>query len=253
MSLVKILAILIVAIALGILVVSNFSVVISVVLFSQQTVAVPIGVWLLLAIAVGFLVGSLLQGLLYFQRRPLVKRLRQLQQRLNNEEDAFTYTPPRKPVSKTTNTVIEEDDDWETESIPQETVEWEEREQPPRQSAVPSSVSIDDNPPPRARFRDREEDDRAEILDSREEVYDADFKLIQPPYKQPLAEEIDYPEPEPEEEEEYSEPEEDDRVEEPRDTRDRVASTGTNRDDDNEDWGFDFDRDEEFEQRNRRK
>jgi hypothetical protein len=244
MSLVKILAILIVAIAVGILVVSNFSLVIPVVWFGQKTVAVAMGLWLLLAIAVGFGLGSLLQVVAYFQRRSLVKRLRQLQQRNHNEEDVFTYTPPRSRVKQSTNPVVEEEDDWETDRVSSPTMDWEDREPPPRRPSAPA-VSTYEQPDRRDRLGVRDDE-----IDPGE-VYDADFKLIQPPYKQPPELEFDEPEITEDEldvapEDDFSSP--DQPIESPRQEsypRDPEAS------DRGDDWGFDFDRDEEFERRDR--
>jgi uncharacterized integral membrane protein len=246
MSFVKIIAILLIAIALGIVVVSNFSPAIPIVLFGSQTLALPMGVWLLLAIAGGFLLGSLLQVLFYLQRRPLTKRLRQLQQQLGYEEDVFTYRSPRSsdnnnPTSR--QQVVDVDvDDWETEPLPRDIGNWEDTVTPPRAATNTRSRSSkytedryddDDYSPPRQR----------EENESSNTVYDADFKLIQPPYKEPPDSTADdYPEPE-EFDREYDFPRTEAEAAPPREPN------SYNREDE-DDWGFDFEHEEEFERPN---
>jgi hypothetical protein len=261
---IKITITLITLVTLGIVVGSNLSELMAVVILSQPTVALPIGLWLLIAIGLGLLSSSAIQFLLFLQRRSLSKKVRQLQQRLQEQdEDIFTYrsavpeditetevpNPPikrnrfsfrRKPESVTSepiftsprSTVLIEDDgnDWEDEPRSNRQLDWDDAPPPRTQPAAYS------NPRPvESRFTSNREPELART----DEVYDADFRLIQPPYKQA---EPEYEEPEYEEDEdelEYDEAE----FEPPATVKEPRFTDRSNRQDD-EDWGFDFDEEE---------
>jgi hypothetical protein len=242
-------------VTLGIVVGSNLSELMAVVVLSQPTVALPIGLWLIIAIGLGILSSSLIQFLLFLQRRSLTKKLRQLQQRLQEQdEDIFTYrsaTPedsiePEVPDSPTqrnrfsfgrqrepvraeprSKSSIENDvNDWEDEPRSNRQLDWD--DVPPR--SQPADYA---NPRPvESRFTSNREPELART----DEVYDADFRLIQPPYKQ-VQPESEYSEYE-EDEEEFEPPA---TVKEPKFT-DRSNRQNDRLDD--EDWGFDFDEEE---------
>jgi hypothetical protein len=253
-------------VTLGIVVGSNLSELMAVVVLSQPTVALPIGLWLIIAIGLGLLSSSAIQLLLFLQRRSLNKKVRQLQQRLQEQdEDIFTYRsatpedsietevpnpeikrnrfsfrrekePVRSEPSSTSprSTSPSQDDvnDWEDEPRNRQ-LEWDEVpppiSQPPR--SQPAAYS---NPRPvESRFTSTREPELART----DEVYDADFRLIQPPYKQAQ------PEAEYEDELEYDEEE----FEPPATVREPKFTDRSNRQSDrldDEDWGFDFDEEE---------
>jgi hypothetical protein len=236
-------------VTLGIVVGSNLSELMAVVVLSQPTVALPIGLWLIIAIGLGLLSSSAIQLLLFLQRRSLNKKVRQLQQRLQEQdEDIFTYrsAAPEDPIEpevpnpqtqrnrfsfrrqqepvgaepRSKSSIENDVNDWEDEPSANRQLDWD--DVPPR--SQPTAYS---NPRPvESRFTSTHEPELART----DEVYDADFRLIQPPYKQaqPEAEyedELEY------DEEEFEPPA---TVREPRFT-DRL---------DDEDWGFDFDEEE---------
>jgi hypothetical protein len=257
----KIAITLVVLIALGILVGSNLIPTMTVTLLSQPTISLPIGLWVAIAIGMGLLSSSIFQLVMSIERRSLDRKIRQLQSRLQQDEDIFTYTPEsakaddrqqervtREPGAPTEPTppkksifgsyranfagkfrskpapqrsVADDDnDDWDAPAISNHQLDWEDTPAP-RQPQPSSERSY------------------AESV-RRDEVYDADFRLIQPPYKEPV--DRDYPEPE-------DDDEDDDELDELRysDYPSPVASS-TNRDaapkqsdNDDEDWGFDFD------------
>ena len=89
----KIVIALLVPILLGIVVGSNLSSVMTIVILNQPTIALPIGVWLLIAVGLGLLSSSLIQVGIWIDRRLLKRQIRQLQTRLQrSDEDIFTYT-----------------------------------------------------------------------------------------------------------------------------------------------------------------
>lgn len=278
MQLVKIIITLIVLIALGIIVGSNLIPTMTVTLLSQPTIALPIGVWVAIAIGLGLLSSSIFQFWIFLEQRSLDRKIRQLQSRSRQDEDIFTYTPeparvdyredrvaresvePKDPPAKKKSifssyranftdkfkstpapkrTIVDDgDDDWDTQPVSNRQLDWDEPA-PARQkqTSAPSNTYA-------TAERRYSEPVR------RDEVYDADFRLIQPPYKEPV-DRADYSEPE--------DDEEDDELDEPRYSNYSSPPAATPRDtasrqsEDAEDWGFDFDEKDSHSQNSRSK
>jgi hypothetical protein len=260
-------------VTLGIVVGSNLSELMAVVVLSQPTVALPIGLWLLIAIGLGLLSSSAIQLLLFLQRRSLSKKVRQLQQRLQEQdEDIFTYRSAapedltetevpnpqikrnrfsfrrkREPVSSESTSTsprstlpIENDvNDWEDEPRSNRQLDWDDVPAPTAQPPRTQPATYSNPRPVESRFTSTREPELART----DEVYDADFRLIQPPYKQaqPEYEEPEYAEDEDELEYDEAEFEPPATVKEPKFT-DRSNRQSDRADD--EDWGFDFDEEE---------
>jgi uncharacterized membrane protein YciS (DUF1049 family) len=281
-STLKIVIAVVVPILVGIVVGSNLSSVMTVVILNQPTVALPIGVWLLIAIGCGLLSSILIQIGLWIDRRRLKRQIRQLQTRLQqSDQDIFTYTSSSEPsqsstekqpstvdqedgtsnpkkslfssyrskftaafprgdrftTKSSTQPIVDDDDDWDVQPRSNHQLDWDD-EVPIRQQNSPrQSDEI---------YADR----RSQPIDNqsvpaRSEVYDADFRLIQPPYKQPTETEFDddldsggF---------EDIEVDEVDRDEDFDSASDSVKPTSaqpfrSSTDLDDEDWGFDFDR-----------
>ncbi len=306
----KILLPLLLLILLGILVGSNLSPEITVIVLSQPTITLPIGLWLLIAIGLGLLSSILIQLAIFVDRRLLNRNIRQLQTRLQrSDEDIFTYTSsvpepvgeassrnetlrernenrssPKKPVpadpfssqkspqendssskpkkslfnsyrssSVVEDTVLNADrstnkhsakpigndsDDWEVEPVSNRQLEWEDLTSPRQQTSQSSNHSAQSDSgyiyPER---RNQKSDSQPE--QTRREVYDADFRLIQPPYKEPVETEFD------DDREsanfEYTEIDEADDFDAGSLLKPAVNSRSTvSKKADDEDWGFDF-------------
>ena len=251
----KIVVTLLVLIGFGIVVGSNLSVMMPVVVLNQGTKALPIGVWLIMAIASGILSSSVIQLLLFLQQNSATKKIRQLQTRLQQQdEDIFTYTSTpepepevqpqesRSPFKQAWRNSTATQSDSQPESQPEpEQIETDNRddwdEQPSR-----SKLDWDDITPSRSNQESvssnssssQDKRDGSNTKPSRkqqsepvriDEVYDADFRLIQPPYKQPPAKF------------KYIEEEDDEDDDEELQDQRPIRQDGV----DNEDWGFDFD------------
>ncbi len=243
----KIVIALVSLIILAIVVGSNLLSIVTVVVLSQPTVMLPVGVWFAIAIGLGLLSSSTIQLLIWLQNRTLTKKIRQLQTRLQDVgEDVFSYTPPPEPPasnnrfstenfqSRTSSPnfttpppvkpiATDDDDDWEYAPVAKPQPEWEDVSPPPRQQTTKSEERS--SYAPRQTFDD---DD----LDVREGVYDADFRLIQPPYKALVEVE--------EEDDEYEYDDEDIDDEDLPPPPQSPKSTKVD-DGESEDWGFDFD------------
>lgn len=265
----KIIIILLVPISLGIVVGSNLLPMMTVVILNQPTVVLPIGVWLIIAIGAGLLSSSLIQLLISVDRRLLKRQIQQLQSRSSQQdEDTFTYTSSATesdsssrdksdtPSAKTSpfksyrsnltdrfnhppsaQPRVVDDDDWEAEPAVNRQLDWEDSP-PPRQQNPQSPINSPTQTERIYTDRSTEKPFRPAQQTSRE-VYDADFRLIQPPYKEPL--ETKFDDDRNSADFEYTQIDEDDR----RSTF-PVKPTSPNRttpstDLDDEDWGFDFD------------
>ena len=289
----KILLPLLVLILVGILVGSNLSPEITVIVLSQPTITLPVGLWLLIAIGLGLLSSIVIQLAIFIDRRLLQRNIRQLQTRLKQEEDIFTYTssvsesdrssqkktarsdpehnqkppqqnentskpkkslfnsyrPPsvvedttasadrstRKPSAKP---IVNDSDDWEVEPVSNRQLEWEDSTSPRQQNSQSSNRSTKSDPDPiYPERRSQKIDSQSE--QTRREVYDADFRLIQPPYKQPVETEFD------DDREsanfEYTEIDEADDFDSGSFLKPPVNNRSTtSKNSDDEDWGFDF-------------
>lgn len=248
---------------------SNLLPMMTVVILNQPTVVLPIGVWLIIAIGAGLLSSSLIQLLISVDRRLLKRQIQQLQSRSSQQdEDTFTYTSSASesdsssrdksdtPSAKTSpfksyrsnltdrfnhppsaQPRVVDDDDWEAEPAVNRQLDWEDSP-PPRQQNPQSPINSPTQTERIYTDRSTEKPFRPAQQTSRE-VYDADFRLIQPPYKEPL--ETKFDDDRNSADFEYTQIDEDDR----RSTF-PVKPTSPNRttpstDLDDEDWGFDFD------------
>jgi hypothetical protein len=253
-------------VTLGIVVGSNLSELMAVVVLSQPTVALPIGLWLIISIGLGLISSSAIQLLLFLQRRSLSKKVRQLQQRLQEQdEDIFTYRSAvpedsietevpnpqikrnrfsfrrqQEPVEsepiftspRSTSPSQDDGNDWEDEPRSNRQLDWDEVPLPTPQPSRYQPAADAKSRPIESRFTSTRDPELART----DEVYDADFRLIQPPYKQAQPE---YEEDEYEDEEEEFEP--------PATVREPKFTDRSNRQSDrldDEDWGFDFDEEE---------
>lgn len=274
----KIFITILVLILLGIVVGSNLLPTMTIVILNQPTIALPIGIWLTMAISAGFLSSISIQFLLSLDRRLLKRQIRQLQSRLQQQdEDVFTYTPstpepdlpstdrssdspnPRKnlfnsyragfsdrfskPRSSEPQIANNDDDDWDDRPRSNRQLDWFD--------SIPSQSPNVRSPGNRTPIEtDRVYTDRrSSTIDDESEqnsrqVYDADFRLIQPPYKEPLAtqfaddrDDLDF---------EYAQIDEDEDIDLPSSSVKPTVSDRSrpSRNLDDEDWGFDFDNDD---------
>ena len=279
----KIIIAILVPILLGIVVGSNLLPTMAIVIFSQPTIALPIGVWLIIAIGLGLLSSITIQLLLAIDRRMKDRQIRQVRsQSVSSDADIFTYTssdrssaaknvdpiandkiptPAKTSPFRSYRTKLTErftpkpsvqtssddrDDDWQDRAVENRQLDWEDSPLPRQQNvrssnnrstfetAAPAdrqSQRIDSN-----RYTQTDEDRQ---LSTSREVYDADFRLIQPPYKQPLETEFD-------DEPDSADFDDTDLDEADDNSTPSVTPTSSNRASaannlDDEDWGFDFD------------
>ncbi|MCY7366817.1 MAG: hypothetical protein LH474_01540 [Chamaesiphon sp.] len=282
----KILLVLPVLILLGTLVGSNLSPEITVIVLSQPTIILPIGLWLLMAIGLGLCSSILIQLAIFIDRRLLQRNIRQLQTRLQqSDEDVFTYTSsvpesdrvdstsdrkspqqnnntskpkkslfnsyrspsvvedPASSADRSTNKpsakqIVNDSDDWEVEPASNRQLEWEDSIPPRQQNSQSSNRSTKfENTSIYSEQRNQKIDSQPE--QTRREVYDADFRLIQPPYKQPVETEFD------DDREsgnfEYTEIDGADDFDTASSVKSPVDSHSiASKNSDDEDWGFDF-------------
>ncbi len=283
----KILLVLPVLILLGTLVGSNLSPEITVIVLSQSTITLPIGLWLLMAIGLGLCSSILIQLAIFVDRRLLQRNIRQLQTRLQqSDEDIFTYTSSvlesdrvdstsdRKSPQQNNNTsrpkkslfnsyrspsvvedpassadrsttkpsaksIVNDSDDWEVEPASNHQLEWEDSISPRQQNSQSSNRSTKFESTP-IYSEQRNQTMGSQPEQTRREVYDADFRLIQPPYKQPVETEFD--DDRASGNFQYTEIDEADDFDAASSVKSPVDSHSiASKNSDDEDWGFDFD------------
>ena len=272
----KIVITLLILIAVGIVVGSNLLPTMTVTILNQPTITLPIGIWLAISIGLGLLSSSSIQLLLFAERRLRERQIRQLKSRLQQLDDnVFTYTseasksksppdpPPRASTEapspkrsifssyranfannftrkRSTQPIDPDDrDDWDGEFIPNQQPDWDDIPLPPRQQQVSNNFDM----PREQGYANSRAQTAARDPDPipRDDVYDADFRLIQPPYKEPTEAELDDLEAE-EEEFEYSSRGRDENsyLSPSSTTPTSTNSYPSNNPEDEEDWGFDF-------------
>ncbi len=278
----KIIIAILVPILLGIVVGSNLLPTMAIVIFNQPTIALPIGVWLIIAIGLGLLSSLAIRILLEVDRRSNARRNRQVRSpSVSPDADIFTYTSAdRSSATKNANPIASDeipapaktslfrsyrtklterftpkpsaptniddrDDDWQDRVVKNRQLDWEDAPIPrPENARSSSNRSTFGTDAPVERQSQRIDPDRYTQTDedrhlsTSREVYDADFRLIQPPYKQPLETEFD--------DEPDSADFDDPDLDEADDNTPSVTPTSSNRSSppdrvDDEDWGFDFD------------
>jgi hypothetical protein len=150
--------------------------------------------------------------------------------------ERFTSSPPARSSGD------DPSDDWEDPPLTNRQLDWDDSPPPrPQNRQATTNRFIPETDYPQERQRQNSDRDR-EIADrpipTSKEVYDADFRLIQPPYKQPLETEFD-------DDLDSADFEYDDTDRSSDNSRSSVKPSSPNRSTpasnlDDEDWGFDF-------------
>jgi hypothetical protein len=141
---------------------------------------------------------------------------------------------PNKPSAKP---IVNDSDDWEVEPASNRQLEWEDSIPPHQQNKSSNWSTKVENMPIYSEQRNQKIDSQPE--QNRREVYDADFRLIQPPYKEPVETEFD--DDRASGNFEYTEIDEADDVGAASSPKSPVASHSiASKNSDDEDWGFDF-------------
>lgn len=208
MPAIRILLLMLVLGSVALLALQNLSPVLALVFLGAKTQALPVGVWILAAIAMGALTGSFWQLLSYLQRRPLQARIRKLeaaaprssQSRRETAQSTTTqqtsYTPP--PPPETTNTDAD-GDDWEEEVGDDD--DWDESEEPRDRTPSPQPLGKEFVEENRTTYERQQEpksasrsgsvysysyrEPRNSGVGKTEAVYDASYRVITPPYQEP--------------------------------------------------------------------
>jgi hypothetical protein len=191
--------------------------------------ALPLSLWILIAFAAGALTSGILQLLSYLSRRPLIARIRQLE---GGGSPSSTYS---RESRQTADTPEDSFSDWDDENVgsgqgSQE--DWDDYEQPSSRTSSAQDVAK------RTNFETAQEPKTSSQSGSvysysyrepsnsgvgkTEAVYDANFRVITPPYRKPV-------------DNQHS---------------DDWDSKTESKAEDDEDWGFDDD--DEFEEEDKR-
>jgi hypothetical protein len=202
MPIIQILLLFVLVGGLSLLVLQNLSPVLPIVFLGMKTPALPVAAWILGALAAGFFTSLCLQLFSYLPRRSLLARIRQLEaepsptagKRRENEQTASRYsTPPPQPETPTSEDTSEEwDSDWEVEEAPEDD-EWEFDEEPKRPSRPetviqePREYEVKQEPKSRnvtgSIYSYSYREPSSSGAGRTEAVYDANYRVITPPYR----------------------------------------------------------------------
>ncbi|MBD2741140.1 LapA family protein [Coleofasciculus sp. FACHB-1120] len=211
MPAIRILLLMLVLGSLALLALQNLSPVLALVFLGAKTQALPVGVWILAAIALGALTGSFLQLLSYLQRRPLQTRIRTLEAaetprpsqprretaQSTSSTQQTSYTPPPPPQESNPDT---DGDDWEDEVADDD--DWDESEEPRDRTPSPQPfakefveererTTYERQQEPKSASRSGSvysysyREPRNSGVGKTEAVYDANYRVITPPYQEP--------------------------------------------------------------------
>jgi len=193
---------------LTLLLVQNWSPAISLVFLGMRTQPLPLAMWILFTTTAGALTSVLITTLFklssYFEgqprQTPLKSSANSRRVKTPRKEESTPFTSP-PPASQNQATASEEFDDWETSNTNDD---WDFEEQPqptppprPKTQPVRNFEPEERQPEPKSSSQSgstysysyREPKNTA--VGKTESVYDADYRVIIPPYKQPA----DEPEP----------------------------------------------------------
>ena len=202
MPIIQILLLFVLVGGLSLLVLQNLSPVLPIVFLGMKTQALPVAAWILGAIAAGFLTSWCLQFFSYLQRRSLLVRIRQLEaspspaagKRRETEQTASrqSYTPPPEPETPTSEDKSEEWDDWEVEEAPEDD-DWDFEEEPKRpkgqETVIQDSREYEVKQEPKSRtvtgsvYSYSYREPSSSGAGRSEAVYDANYRVITPPYR----------------------------------------------------------------------
>jgi hypothetical protein len=199
MPVIRILLLLVVLGGLALLPLQNMSPVLSIVFLGMKTQALPVAVWVLMALAAGFFTSTLLGLLSYLQSRPLQARIRQLEaepprasakasESSKTTSQQTSYAPPQQQTTTT-----DDASDWDVEDSSGEEEEWDFDEKP---ATTSSNQTVDRNPTDYEVKQEPKSSTRTGTVYSygyrepknsgvgrTEAVYDANYRVITPPYR----------------------------------------------------------------------
>lgn len=195
MPIIRIALLLVVLGGLTLLLGQNWSPVLPLVFLGAKTQALPLAIWILLSIAAGAVTSLLITGLFklanYFA--PPLKRRRPASPRRNAQKSQARYTtggrPSTKPDTKTPSNTADDwssnsttdDDDWGFEGDTEKT-----RDSKPND--VKGTYEVSSQPKSNYQagaysYSDKEPANSS--VGKTESVYDADYRVLTPPYRQP--------------------------------------------------------------------
>lgn len=195
MPVTRLILLLVVLLGLGVFAWQNWSLPLAVVFLGIKSQELPLSLWILMAIAAGALTSGVLQMLNYLSRRSLIARIRQPEG--GNSPPSNDSRQSRQTADSTEDNFSDWDDEEDSNAGGGSKEEWDDYEQPSAGTSSPRDVGTQ----PR-NFEVRQEPKSSsqsgsvysysyrEPSDSgvgkTEAVYDANFRVITPPYRKPV-------------------------------------------------------------------
>ncbi len=202
MPIIQILLLFVLVGGLSLLLLQNLSPVLPIVFLGMKTQALPVATWILGALTAGFFTSLCLQFFSYLLMRSLLVRIRQLEaspspaagKRRETEPTASrqSYTPPPPETPTSDDTSEEWDSDWEVEEAPEDDDwEFEEEPKPPsrQETVIQESREYEVKQEPKSRtvtgsvYSYNYREPSSSGAGRTEAVYDANYRVITPPYR----------------------------------------------------------------------
>ncbi|RUR72267.1 LapA family protein [Chlorogloeopsis fritschii PCC 9212] len=197
---------------LALLLAQNWSPVLPLVFLGMQTKALPLAMWILFSTAAGaatsLAISILFQLSSYFTApkrqapstfKPPKTRTPSGSDRPPTEEPKYTYTSPPPPQSKSTDSNRSNAEDWETSGINDDWDfdETEETSKSPQTTQVRDSYTYEKPQEPQSGYKSGSvysynyREPKNSGAGKTESIYDADYRVIVPPYQPPTDNQVD--------------------------------------------------------------
>jgi hypothetical protein len=200
MAVIRLILLVVVLGGLTLLLVQNLSPALPLVFLGMRTQPLPLALWILFSIAAGA-VTSLLIATLFKFNNSLSQQVSKASFTSTTTAPRVKQTPreetkppsksPRKPVGTTEYPTNNEFDDWETD--PNQGDDWDEQESP----HIPNPQTNPDQQAPQKGFQSdsvysySSQEPKNTGVGKTESVYDADYRVIIPPYQPPTTNQTD--------------------------------------------------------------
>ncbi|MBD2295584.1 LapA family protein [Anabaena sphaerica FACHB-251] len=174
------------------LLVQNFSPALPLVFLGMRTQPLPLSLWILFSIAAGgltsFVIASLFKFTNYFTQQASSSKSTTTAPRVKTNPKKETIPPPsnpRRPVADTDYTTSNEFDDWETDANQGDDWDVEEPQQTPSPKTYPNQQAPKNVSQSDSVYSYSSQEPKNTGVGKTESIYDADYRVIIPPYQPP--------------------------------------------------------------------
>ena len=197
MAIIRIALLLVVLGGLSLLVAQNWLPVLPLVFLGISTQALPLAVWILMSIAAGAFTSLFITGLFklsnYFAQ-PKLNKSRNVTRGSSAQPDEAYHSAASRPASNTESTPSDAGDDWDSDSTSDDDWDFEEDADKTRNSSsqddIRDSTNYEVKQEPKSGYRSGSvysynyREPKNSGVGKTESVYDADYRVLTPPYRE---------------------------------------------------------------------